>query len=550
MNISKFNYILIALSSLYFSSCGDINVNNKEPGPLVEYTSKSSFCTVPPKEIGTYTKVLFVVDQSGSNNTTDPGKTRRRNAMTKFYQAHSDNNYIQWGFISFQEATATPFIEFGYFQNGIAFQAALTRFSTTIDAGGTPYKAAITKVGDAIDSDIAAGIAAGDETEPNYEIIFLSDGVPTDYDNPINDGNIFADITKLLKKAEGRLHFSTVYYNVSGLADIQASERLKQMAEVGLGKFQDASNGEDIDIDELITGGTSKESYQIKDLFVYNLNSTLCDDGTIGVDSDADGICDIDEDRYNIIYKSLLDGNVNYAQKRFDKYNRNSLSDYYSDLFILKNLLGEALPSCTRIESVTDIDKDLLNECEEKFLTNNNPQGPTQNWTNGMMTSPKYASKTNFDSDGDGIIDSLEFFFFKEKGAALDYNSIYRKLFGETYYDLFKNHQSKIRPESSSPYNIDVKQIQKNDLGQNCYTFEQQNLPLYTTGAVNYSQTKNLDLVHAADENVVLIYYIMTTENDPESKGIMRYSYQKIKIDKSAKSLDLSEGRFDNVKGR
>ena len=532
--------------ALLISACGETHINAKSEAS-VALSSLSTFCTLPPKEIGQYTKLMFVVDQSGSNangEATDPTKARRRDSITNFYNGHSANKYIQWGFISFQGDAATPFISDPYYQPASSFAGAMAQFEATTDQAGTPYKAAIFEVNKAITSDLE--LAQSDD-EANYEIIFLSDGNPKDYGDPVDDSQIYADITRLVKLAEGRIHFSTVYYNVATSADAQASARLQEMANVGFGKFLDASNGEDINIDELIIGGADSVSYQIKDLFVYNLNSALCDDGQIGPDSDSDGLCDSDEDNYNLKYKNLLNANPLYANKIFNKYKRNSFSTMYSDLFILRNILGEMLPTCTASEAASDQDADLLNDCEEKFLENRNPQGPTQAWTNAMLTSPKHASKSNFDSDGDGILDSLEFFFFKEKAAAMDYNSVDRKLYGTTYYDLFKNHQSKVAPGSSAPYNIDVKEVARNDRGQNCYVFSQETLPMYKVGTEVFSQTNNLDLVHSSDENVILVYYIMTPENDPEGKGVMRYSYQKIKTSQGAKQIDLSIDRFDYV---
>ena len=538
--------LLLCAGAVFISACGAINVK-LVPAPVMELSSLSTFCTLPPNEFGRFTKVLFVVDQSGSNAagpTTDPTKTRRRDAMTNFYNKHSANQFVQWGLISFQAELATQFINNPAFQPAANFPGGLAQFEARVDQGVTPYKAAIFEVTKAVTDDL---LLADINAEANYEIIFLSDGVPTDYGSPIIDNDIFTDITRLIKLAEGRIHFSTVYYNVSGAADPAASNRLNEMANVGLGKFLDASNGENINIDELIVGGASNTPYQIKDLFVYNLSSAVCDSGQMGADSDADGLCDTDEDAYNIKYKTEINSHPAYAGKLFSKSNRNSFGKMYSDLFILKNIQGDLLPTCSATEAELDPDHDLLNNCEEMFLVNRNPQGPTQSWTTEMLATSKHTSKTNFDSDGDGLIDSLEFFFFREAAAAMDFNSVLKKLFGTSYYDLFKNHLSKVSPGSSSAYNIDVKQVSRNDAGQNCYTFSQENLPMYSVPPAVFSQTGNLDLVHGADENIVMVYYIMTPENDPEGKGVMRYSYQKIKKDKTAKQIDLSTDRFDYV---
>jgi len=536
--------IVIVSAVLLCAACGNINLNTPVPPPpqLFEYSSLSTFCTLPPKELGYNTKIMFVVDQSGSNGTTDPSKSRRMDAIKNFFNKNSANTSIEWGLISFQGSGATALTT--GFVSSAEFLGALGQLESITDTGGTPYKAAIfettTAVSDAIRDET-------ENTESTYQVIFLSDGVPTDYGSPILDSEITADIERLTQLADGRLYFSTVYYNVAGGASIGASERLEAMAQTGRGGFLDASSGGDIFIDKLAVNRITKEPYIMKDFFVYNMNSTLCDSGFLGPDSDADGLCDVDEDFYNTKYGRTISEDPELAGQFFNKQNRNSFSPFFSDYFILRKLHQESLPTCTAEEAQKDEDHDLLNACEEKFLVNRSPAGPTLTWTNQMLESPKYASDTNFDSDGDGILDTLEFFFFREKGAAMDYQNTEKLISGTSYYDLFKDHQSRIYPGSSDPYKIKVQLIERNDRGENCYTYQQEVLPMYDVKSLAAGNSP--DLAHPADENVILVYYIMAPENNPNGKGVLRYSYQKIKSaqPQSHTSINFADYLFEEV---
>ena len=67
------------------------------------------------------------------------------------------------------------------------------------------------------------------------------------------------------------------------------------------------------------------------------------------------------------------------------------------------------------------------------------------------------------------------------------------------------------------------------------------------------SQVSNNDkLVHAAGENIVLVYYLQTPEKDPNGKGVLRYSYQKLKFKDAVvgngAGLQFAEPNFQTYK--
>lgn len=506
---------------------------------------EATFCVMPPQEIGKYTNILFVVDISGSNHTTDPGKVRRLGAMQDFFNKHMSNEYLRWGLVTFGGATAQHLVTTAAGKNfgaSAEFQSALTQFQGVADSGGTPYLAALGKTQVALNESLANAI----NEETNYQVVFISDGAPSDNDDP----GIYTLVETVAKALEGRIFLSTVYYNVGGNGAATTKERLQKMAELGQGRYQDASNGEAINIDDLIVGGSYKESYFIKDLFIYNLNATQCDDGLMKADSDGDGLCDEDEIRYNSEMKNLSYVADAYKNKKFSVTNRYSFDERLSDLFMYKHIFNrDGLPSCENMADNTKVDEDgdLLNRCEEMFLNSKTPEGPTQEWTDSMIASGFSASPTNFDSDGDGILDSLEFLFFKNKGNALSFNTINLRFNGRTYYDYFKNHQSLLKPDATLPYNIKVEWVRRDSKGQNCYRIDQENLPVYKTQAVDPAGAGgNPRMVHGKDENVIMVYYLMTTENDPDGKGVMRYSYQKRSYNSKA-PISFNDTSFEEV---
>lgn len=555
--------------------CSKVDLELQSRNDLLSLQPKAELCVPPPKEIGKYSKVLFIIDVSGSNGAfgaTDPGKTRRASAMEIFFNENQNNPFIEWGLAIFGgdvEGGARHLININTlgltrnFGNGLDFQAALEEFRNTPDNNATPYVAALNRARNALDVEIEYARQKNEDIS-SFHFIFVSDGVPAP-SNQNTDNEIFSIINSMMSNSEGKLKLSTVFYNVSG-PDENATNRLREMARLGNGRFQDASNGEPINIRDLIVSGVSFEPYYIKDFFVYNLNATICDDGNMGPDSDADGLCDRDELSYNERFQTLIDSKPEFRGLAFNPNSRNSFDRRYSDLFMYKSIIdGEALPTCDLTqENLLDEDQDLLNRCEEMFLTARNPQGPTLGWTQEMVRLGGKASHLNFDSDGDGILDSLEFFFFKNRGFALNYNTINERFNRRTFYDYFVQQQSYQRPESSPAYNLEVKWVRRNEFGLNCYHIEQESLPIYSVS--NYSSRQDYQssmltplpfspeftavLDHQTNENVILIYYLVSTHSDPDGKGIMRYSFQKRSVTSPNQKINFNDLPFDEISAR
>ncbi len=529
--------------------CSNVKLVEGEVQTL-SLSPEALFCVRPPKEFGRYLNVLFIIDISGSNSSTDPGKTRRTGAIRSFFDIYKTNPYMNWGLEVFSGSKAKHLIntsEGQNFSNSQDFEMALSDFQSEKDGDATPYLSALALGQSAVSKYVEHTTSKKIETG-NFHIIFISDGEPTDSSNT-QDIIKAVENFKLLTTDEVKL--STVYYNTRQNNN-NAIVLLEEMAKIGKGKFKNASQGEAIDLSELILTGVYSEPYEIKDFFVYNLNSAVCDTGEIGADSDADGLCDSDEIKYNIYFEENI--KKKFGQKLFSTTNRYSFDSRFSDLIMYKHIVeGEILPDCSITDEpdyFKDEDFDLLNSCEEKFQFAKSVSGPNSSWEEQMQKGGNRGSKFNFDSDGDGLIDGLEFMFFKNKSMALDFNNLNSRINSLQRYDYIKNHVSYLKPESSEPYKLSVVWVKKNDNNQNCYKIDQENLPIYSVKRVTTSGVNgNLELTHDFDENSILVYYTMTTEENPNGLSVMRFSYQKLKYNTN-NLIDFNMIRFDEVEAK
>jgi hypothetical protein len=185
--------------------------------------------TEDPKKIGLYSYVIFVIDKSGSNvqgnnggPPTDPNRESgiRARAIKSFFDRNKTNPYVRWGFIVFQDSISGPGVrsyipEQGgpnkiFTEDPALMEAAINRFKGDADSGGTPYKGAVTLTKDGV----KAELKKAQSISGNFNIIFMTDGYPTDYGTPISDATIYADVENLVGLAEHRIFFSTIYYLV------------------------------------------------------------------------------------------------------------------------------------------------------------------------------------------------------------------------------------------------------------------------------------------------------------------------------------------------
>jgi hypothetical protein len=538
-------YYLLPLLFLSIA-CSDASLTRLKAAS-VDVQSDGAFCTQAPDKNDRITKFMFVIDKSGSNTSTDPNNAKRANNIEAFFngtpqgltQARKDNPNTKWGYIAFQGNTASAYIAdnsskpifVGVNDNPndkTVMTSAFKKQRSNSDTDTTPYHEALGLTKTAIQNDIK--LHPNEKSE--YVVFFMSDGMPTDYNSGGHEepagAAAFQDVDELVAVAPGHVTFSAAYY---GPDKQSASDGLRHMAaDHGFGIFVDLNKTSEFKIDDLLVGSKTAEPYLVKQVLVYNVNSAVCFDGTIGVDSDGDGLCDADEDYLTAIGKGT-----------FDKQNRFSFGDGYGDyIHYLAIVTGNKLPACT---DRSDDDNDLLTACEESFIYNQNPTGVQPGYTS-KSSDPK-----NPDTDGDGFVDGVEFFMTGVKSTPLDAFNLTKHptLEAPDMATLIFQHRNPQRwdPKLSADdiYDTEVQFTKFNDQGQRCYNFHQQHLKTYHTLPVSTGGALKPEYAHNEWENVVLVYFIQTLEKDPSSPGIYMYSLQKITGEPgAAKALGTQAG--------
>jgi hypothetical protein len=221
-------------------------------------------------EVVVPTKVVFVVDQSGSNlngpygfpgMATDPSKSFRYGVMSEFFQEHGGKQHLGWGFVTFNGTQAQGLINDGndqtprFTSQPEEMVEAFADFAGATDVGNTPYRAALTMVRGMIQRDLATAL-------PNtqYLVAFITDGHPTDYcpggvaetycPGAVLESQLDADVQSLVGVASTRVKFSTIYY---GLPDTEAAQRLARMASMGGGQFVDTNSASEIKMNDVLS---------------------------------------------------------------------------------------------------------------------------------------------------------------------------------------------------------------------------------------------------------------------------------------------------------
>jgi Mg-chelatase subunit ChlD len=227
-------------SQAKFSSGANSESSNDASGGIVHQPNS---CHTQLLQTTIPLKLLFVVDMSGSNFSnpgSDPNKVMRAGSIQQFFNDYNAKTNFSWGFIGFQGSSAEALITNGSVSSPRIssdkndMQSAIDNFKGQADSGNTPYKAALNMAKQVISAD---GASASANTK--YVVVFLSDGMPTDYPNTsTGDSQINSDVQSLVNLIPGRVSFNTIYY---GPDDPSASGRLKNMATAGGGEFLDTN---------------------------------------------------------------------------------------------------------------------------------------------------------------------------------------------------------------------------------------------------------------------------------------------------------------------
>ena len=499
---------IVFLSTIFFVfliGCSDVHLEVPEVvDPVVQ--SKGGFCISKPDEIIKYTKFLFVIDKSGSNRTMDPGGQKRSANIRDFVLGNSHETSFRYAMVSFgigaQAYTFDKLGQPGFTDSNQVMLEATQKMQSDSDNGKTPYKAGLQLSEEVIQNDVKLF----PDEESRYVIFFISDGEPTDISSDTGGGFNTALLDSLvtnLISVEGKdIYLSSAYYGGNGA---KAQSLLKRMAEKGNGKYVNFEENEHWDFNDLVVK-PDVQPWQLKTLLVYNVSDGFCIDHSIDVDSDADGMCDKDE--------------LRLQELGFDPAKRFSFGGGYGDYFHwLRMKHGKELPPC---DDRSDEDHDLLTRCEEDFIENTQPSNPT-NRTHGDRLNP--------DTDFDGIIDGVETFVFftRSRSFAMDdrnLSSVQYDFEEQAGQQIYQHRNPLIKDPDAQAYDAEYSPILEDET-KTCYDFTMSTLPLKQTIEVKAGDTLP-GLEHKAGENIVLLYYMQSYQNDPNGIFTYSYSFQKL----------------------
>lgn len=199
----------------------------------------------------TPTKILMVVDKSGSNSSasaglpaTDPNKSLRGNAIQNFFDQLKNKANFSWGFVAFHDYKADPYIgslSSAFSSSPLSMQSAIDLFYYNDDIGSTPYDSALSAARQAVATD-----SKSDDTK--YIVVFISDGMPSP---EMSTSAVTNGVKSVLAEAPTQTSFNTIYY---GPTNPDAADLMKSMAVAGKGRFLDTNNSNGaLDLNNVVT---------------------------------------------------------------------------------------------------------------------------------------------------------------------------------------------------------------------------------------------------------------------------------------------------------
>jgi len=166
----------------------------------------------------------------------------RYGSMDKFLQDYGSHANFSWGFDVFADTSATAMVN--GFGGAPIMQSALNSFYNTPDGGQTPYMAALNLAESTIqnDPDLHSSL------NPQYLIVFMSDGQPTDS----TAAQLTSKVSEMVSLSPGKITFNTVYYG-PGVAT--EAGLLQSLAQTGNGHFLNTNtnpSGLDFSIQDVV----------------------------------------------------------------------------------------------------------------------------------------------------------------------------------------------------------------------------------------------------------------------------------------------------------
>ena len=504
--------------------CSDTGLEPARGGPGLVFDDElhlnAEVCLTPASDAAFPVKILFVVDTSDSMSVTDRA-AKRAKAVTTVIDRYRAQPGVSFGVIAFESNIDRLTKGFTASPDTTAIESRLSMADRLTD-----YQGALGAAYQMISEDIVSSSPA-ERARSKYVVVFFSDGAPdpqcsaqvtacgagtcpahqhcragackADYlicsvprkdwqdafDPPLSpdlypDLDLGADynqMSQILRSVDdiiglqdfyrvGEIRVHTAFlYDPEAASDPLAApfgldreggvELMTAMAEHGYGTFTEFNSANSIDFLK-INYTSFKEENGLAMVLATNVN--VVDTGAgLKADTDGDGITDENEAGLTCI------GNSATCADPMD-----SDGDGYTDLFEERNRVSGFDPKdpkkpLTPCASKSDLDGDLLRDCEEEFL----------------KTDPRLP-----DSDGDRIPDGVEFRLGMDPLSRDDvYDDPDRD--GERSIDEVKAHTNpQVAASPSHPvvrYLYDIGPFTK-ATGEQCFQLDVRHIKLLTTG--------------------------------------------------------------------
>jgi hypothetical protein len=187
---------------------------------------------------------MFMIDNSGSTDTTDPKKNYRVLTLQNFIDDYGANTYLSYNFAYFSGTTAMAYdmITNTFWNdqapnpvgNSSQLSVALRNYEALNNGDRTPYKAAFKSLGDTVKTDEDAG------NKQDYAVVFMSDGQPTDISGIANLKNLVTSLKTVAGGNGSAITVNTVYFGPEN--DSGSIDNLRAMSAEGAGQFVDTNN--------------------------------------------------------------------------------------------------------------------------------------------------------------------------------------------------------------------------------------------------------------------------------------------------------------------
>ena len=271
-------FAVIGLASVFiFQNCSKLSFS---PTGLESSSAEGATgpqCTLNETLLAQPTKVIFLVDQSASNNleglkntdgtpqdtsqSTDPSRSFRLSALNGLMSLNAASANLSYAISGFWSYSTTAVIDewsSGFQTDPTILSSAVSSFASKTtpcavlksndpnyrlsDCGGTPYVDALKSA--------QAKISASDEFR--YVIIMISDGLPSGSSQDPSviaaaKADVLTEIAALTAIKPGKVFVDTVYYHRDQV-DPNAVQFLQDMATAGQGSSVSVDSASSIDL--------------------------------------------------------------------------------------------------------------------------------------------------------------------------------------------------------------------------------------------------------------------------------------------------------------